>query len=436
MKIKAFLFYGALFIGLMIRILSLSHAGTGDMNQYKQWGDAVLQNGLSNSFEGIYFPIQYQLFEFCSWIVKSFDLNYLLVFKSLNLLFECGNLVLLSLIFKKMAISKNYLLIYWLHPWFLNVFSLGYVDCQFTFFILLVIYFSFQNSSKHLLLASFFLGIAFLLKPQVQIIILTLSCFSFIQLHQKKNISSMLYFIFPLILFVSYSLYFYFKQHDLTFLFHAYTNVSNVMPCLNAQFLNLWFVMAYFLKESSEPIYSVSDQIILLGIQVKYIAAFLLIMLSILFCFLLNKNRNNTYNTLLAICAVTSLLLPFIMTSAHENHLYLASVVLIPFYAKNKQLAFRIAFQVLLALQFVNLFGYYGTGKYFHFVSYYNYQLAFVLSILAFICFLICLFQLIKTFQNDTIDTKQDTIFKQNIKRNDLYLFLFLLVFCLLIPFA
>ena len=253
------------------------------METYYEWGLAALTNGLHESYHGTYFPIQYQIFEFCVWLALKLNIDHFIVFKSMNLLFDCGNLIVLYHIFKKIGISKFYLLIYWLHPWFLNMFSLGYVDFQFTFFILLSIYFTFKTSAKSYLIAGLFLACSFLMKPQVQIIVFSFFIYCSLLYFKNKDFKPFLIFVFPVLLFGLYSLFFFFASGSLLRMTSTYLLVSTVMPCLNANFLNGWFSIAYLLKDANEPIYAISDQLSILHIQIKYFAILLSFNICMLF---------------------------------------------------------------------------------------------------------------------------------------------------------
>lgn len=398
-KIFTILFLGLILFGLLLRIFSLFYNGIFDMETYYEWGLAALTQGLHESYHGTYFPIQYQIFEFGAWIALKFNIEHFIVFKSINLFFDCGILVVLFLIFKKMRISHYYLLIYWIHPWFLNMFSLGYVDFQFSFFILLSLYFTFNPSRKNYLLSGLFLGIAFLMKPQVQIIIVAYFIYCSLKYLRDKDFKPFLIFFFPTVLFILYSLFFFIAAGSPLRLANSYVFVSKVMPCLSANYLNAWFSIAYLIKDVDAPIYSVSDQLSIFHIQIKIIAVIAVFAFIIYFLKnLINKTLNNSeQSNFLLIACFSSVVLPFVMTSAHENHLFLASILLIPIAAKSKSLIIKITIHVLLILQFINLYGYYGIGEISAIKRFsiklvdisYTYEKAFVLSLIAFSAFII-----------------------------------------------
>jgi len=93
----------------------------------------------------------------------------------------------------------------------------------------------------------------------------------------------------------------------------------------------------------------------------------------------------------------SSFVVPFLMTSAHENHLFLATVLAIPILSLIHKPILIINLHLILILQFVNLYGYYGLGDINWRINYYSYEVAYVLSFIACFCFcLILLFILAK----------------------------------------
>jgi hypothetical protein len=79
-----------------------------------------------------------------------------------------------------------------------------------------------------------------------------------------------------------------------------------------------------------------------------------------------------------------------VMTSAHENHLFLGSVFLVLLIARRYSLLLKTAVHVLLLLQFANLYGLYGEhpesiARFLR--SYYSSQMATTYSVIATACF-------------------------------------------------
>ena len=415
-KTAIILFWAAILAGLVLRYMSLSYMGIFDMATYHQWGLSAFKDGLTNSYEGIYYPFQYQLFELGAWLSIKLNTEYFIIYKLINLLFDCGNLIVLYLIFKKINVSKYYLLLYWLHPWFLIMFTQGYCDFQFTFFILCFILFSFKATSRNYLIAGIFFGFALLMKPQVQVIALSLFIYGLFQYFKNRDIKTLYIFVFPAILFIDYSLYFFVRSGNPFRLLRTFVDVGGAMP-LTANFLNGWFPIAYYLNTPGDPIYSITDNIMISNTSFKSIALLTLLLLICLFVYKLNKNKNNYINkidyNLFLVTVFSTFIFPFVMTSAHENHLFLATVLLIPILGKVKNLVIKLSIHIILLLQCINLYGFYGYGENkiinrIHFS--YNYEIAFVLSLIAFFAFLTLVIYFLSPKSNFLTQIKQSNI--------------------------
>jgi hypothetical protein len=405
------LFWTAIASGLLIRYLSLSYNGIFDMATYHEWGLNALREGLNNAYQGSYLPFQYQIFEAGAFLSIKLKTDYFIIYKLINLLFDCGNLAVLYLIFKKLNVSKYYLLIYWLHPWFLLLFSQGYCDFQFTFFILCSILLAFKATSRNYLLAGIFLGFAFLMKPQVQIIVLSLFLYSMYVYFKERDTKLFSLFIFPAILFIDYSLYFLVTSGNPFRLVRIYLDIGSAMP-LTANFLNGWFPVAYFLKEPAAAIYSVTDDVTVLNIRLRTIALLSLLMIIGFFIRKVynNKTKYETGYDFFLIAGFSTFVFPFIMTSAHENHLFLATVLLIAVLGKTKNLLVRLGIHLLLILQCVNLYGFYGYGenKILTMIKInYTYEVAFILSLIALVVFVVLLYYFLSPKSDFIIKMKQ-----------------------------
>jgi uncharacterized membrane protein (DUF441 family) len=399
-KFGTIIFVIAILAGLFLRCMSLQFMGTFDMTTYHEWGLKAVNEGLYKAYQGIYFPFQYQIFEAGSFLSVKSNIQFFTIYKLINLLFDTGNLVVLYLIFRKINVSKYYLLLYWLHPWFLIMVSQGYCDFQFTFFILCSILFSFKATSRNYLIAGIFLGFAFLMKPQVQVIVLSTFIYSIYIYYKEKEIKHFSIFVFSIILFINYSTYFLFTTGNPFRLLRNYVDIGGALP-LTANFLNLWFPVAYHLKEPDAVIYSVTDNMSFLHIGLRTIAVAVLLILIILFIRKIYKNNTDqgiNHNYFL-IASFSTFVFPFIMTGAHENHLFLATVLLIPVLAKTRYLLIKISIHILLILQCINLYGYYGYGENrgFSMINInYTYKEAFILSLIAISAFTVLVFYFLK----------------------------------------
>jgi hypothetical protein len=343
--------------------------GVAYMDAYYTWGRNALTRGVPKSYQGIYFPLQYQLFELYAWVVFHLKVEFFTIFKVSNLLFDLGSFALLVLFLKRQRSNPAYALVYWLHPWFLAVFSLGYVDFQFSFFVLLCIWFLQSETTKDYLLAGLPLGAAFLMKPQAQVLIVATFAFCVFRYLRTKNVRPFAMLAGPVFIFLGYEAWFIRALHmrprylGAAVLPSSYLNVTNVMPSLTAQMTNIWCPIAYFLKAPGETLTSVSDQLrVLPFVSAKYLAASAVVIFLVLHVFRVERNITASISdSFLIIFGFATLLVPFVMTSAHENHLFLGTVLMVPFLARPLPLSFQLSAQVLLVVQFLNIYSYYGT---------------------------------------------------------------------------
>jgi hypothetical protein len=409
-KVGTVLFVAGILSGLIVRYLSLQYMGTFDMTTYHEWGLKTLTEGLGKGYQSIYFPFQYQIFEAGAFLSIKLNTDFYIIYKLINLLFDIGNLIVLYLIFRKINVPKQYLLVYWIHPWFLLMFSQGYVDFQFTFFILCFILFALKAKDRNYLIPGIFLGFAFLMKPQVQVIFLSTFIYSLYIYIKEREIKQFSLFIFSIVLFINYSTYFLFTTGNPFRLLRNYVNIGSTLP-LTANFLNGWFPVAYWLKEPDGVIYSVPDNIRFFNVGFRTIALASLLILIFLFIKKIYNNDSDqriNYNYFLLACFST-FIFPFVMTGAHENHMFLATVILIPVLAKTKNLLVRTSIHILLILQCINLYGYYGYGedKNFSMIHFnYTYEVAFILSLIAVCAFTVILCHLLKAKAGIIVNNK------------------------------
>lgn len=364
----AVLVIGAI-VGLLIRRSTFFYMGTFDMDAYYEWGKRALESGLPRSYHGIYFPLQYQLFEVCAWLVHKLGAEFFTVFKLSNLLFDIGSFCLLVFLLKRQRSNPAYALLYWLHPWFLAVFSLGYIDFQFTFFVLLGVWLLRLDTALDYLLAGIPLGLAFLMKPQAQILVVATFFYGVCSYIRTKNTRPLAMLVGPMLIFFAYEIYFVRTLPRPRYLAalvlpSSYLNVTNVMPALTAQMTNVWYPIAYLIKHPGQPLHTISDQIhVLPYISAKYSAAIVVLGLIGFHIFRVERQADlSVSDRFVRIFGFATLVVPFLMTSAHENHLFLGSVFLVLIAAgRPSRVPAKIAIQVMLLVQFLNIYELYGT---------------------------------------------------------------------------
>ncbi len=383
-------------IGLVVRILLMDTHGSTDLKEFSKWGKNVHEQGLVDGFQGGYFPVQYLIFGATHGTAEQFDLDPEQSIKILNLIFEIGCLLLLICLLSKHLSLKWLLVLFWLNPFAIMISQQGYVDAQFGFFILLTLVILAHRSSSvwKYLIAGIPIGISLQMKPQsaplfVGLVILAIIFFF---LKQRKEILKMVaIFVVPIILYGAYSLYFGINMDirdghqtlpkisaaiqekvslpprlsDIIagsgYLTSEYIFVATKrMPAINAQMPNAWFFVANALNDSNQPIYRIKDTLKFLGLiqyrtigSILFFAAFIAIAIKIL------KSGATTDRKIILALSIIPILLPYLTTSAHENHFYLGfiSTIILGAFLKNKFILWS-GF-VLATLNSINLIQYY-----------------------------------------------------------------------------
>ena len=356
-------------VGLALRIYMISYPGGTDMLSYIAWGRDVRDIGLAHAYHGIYFPAQYQLFALCSGIAAGCHVPEYAVFKASNLVFDLGIVLLLRALIKQLGGNPAYAFLYWLHPWFLAIFSQGYIDSHFTFFVLLMLVVLKNGETvRQQLLAGIPLGASLLLKPQAAVLLFAFPFYISLMAWKHRSFRALALLAGPSLLLIGYNIYFSVSLYpQLGFraaveMLRYYTDVWDFTPWLTAHMLNMWYPFAFALKSPEGDITFVSSKIDF--VETRTIAAVISITLIAWFIWRLVdaglRPRNRTY--LLIACFATTVV-PFIMTGAHENHLFLASVLFIPLLAISREPLFNVSVQLTLLLQGLNLYLIYGTGQ-------------------------------------------------------------------------
>ena len=353
--------------GLFVRFGLVFDIAVGDMDEYYRWAKDTLAIGLPRSYHGVYFPLQYHVFEACAVITARLGLKYFIVFRLTNLVFDVGCFSLLLSLLRRRQANSLYALLYWLHPWFLTVFSLGYVDVQFAFFVLLAIWLLRRDTIRDYLLAGLPFGCAFMMKPQAQILVLATFLYGCFRWLRKKEARPFAMLAGSVLFFLAYEWFFIHTLRRPRFVHAAilpasYLNVTNVMPALTAQMTNIWAPVAYVLKNPGQSLVAVSDRIhVLPWIPAKYLAMGIVLGLIGLYVYRVERRSlPSPGDSLVLIFSFASLAVPFLMTSAHENHLFLGTIFMVLIAASEAAVHVKVAVQVLFIVQFLNLFSLYG----------------------------------------------------------------------------
>jgi hypothetical protein len=334
-----------------------------DVDVYKQWGDAVHESSLAAGFTGIYFPFQFQLFSLASSLAAHSGRNAFFWLKVLNLVGDLGILSLLLISAPQRRLSV--VLLYWINPWFVVLFTQGYCDFQLSLFLLSSMVLSRSTDPRSSFLAGIPLGMAFLMKPQAMVVLFGIGLFLALSLVlMRPRWDAFLVLISPGIVFVGYSIYFWRHGRPLLFLEESYLHTSSIMPALTANMLNVWYPLALIAKPG-QPIWQLRDDVAFWGTILRTIAMTATIALIALYGLIAARGTRRDRPALPQLIVYTTLVLPMVMSSSHENHLFFATVGIAFLLLTDDARIARwvwIAFIAVVTVQTINLIGLYGLG--------------------------------------------------------------------------
>jgi hypothetical protein len=359
--------YAALvLLGLGIRLLFLPYLGTHDIDTILSWGRDVIDVGLPHAYTGIYFPVEWQLSTAAVHASREFDVSGIASLKAITLSFDLGAVALLGLLLRTWRLDGSYALIYWVHPYFVLLLILGYVDAHVGFSVLAcLLILARWPGPRGFLAAGFPLALAFMMKPQAIVLlaaipILVLLAVLLNPARRRENLQPLLLLIAPLAIFAAYSLYFDRSGAGLLTIADTYTpsELARQSPSLTARMTNIWYPVALALREDGAPIWTVTEPTVLNSIsQLAAIVALIGSLAVLARARAVIGSREVLFAFLFA-----ALIVPMIATHAHENHLYLALLLSIPVAAGRADRRLMWPLQGLLAAQFLNLLGVYGLG--------------------------------------------------------------------------
>lgn len=249
MSKKTLLFWSLVGIGIAVRILGLFYNGMHDYETFIGWGNAVKDKGLGSAFYGIYFPITYIFFGLGSVLAKFTPDMLWLPIKFFNLIFDFLTFVFLLKIFPK---HKNQVLLsYWLNPWFIVLLSWqGIWDALMGLLVLISVWIFDHSRFRHKeIISGFFLGLALMVKPQVQVIVVGVALlFLYKDILHGKITKPLLFFISFSIPFFCFSTYFKLSGQSILFLSMRLLEVKKIFPVLVGSEVNIWHPISRFVQ--------------------------------------------------------------------------------------------------------------------------------------------------------------------------------------------
>jgi hypothetical protein len=374
-------FVAFLLAGLALRVSLLQFKGGSDMDTYVQWGHLTSVEGLARGYQGIYFPAQYQLFALADVLATHFGQSAYTVIKVLNLVADIGMLAVVSRLLSLWRVSLGWSLVYWLNPLVLVEFALGYSDFQWSLFVLAAVWIltEFRGSPASYVAAGTSFGGAVMMKPQALAIAAMIGTYVVVSLARKdllrwwlavpvgslgrqmsESLLHLALLIMPGALFVAYSVYFALNGFSLSYLARTYRADLGDFPSLTAHMLNIWYPVAYVLRQDGEPIWMVTGPKILHVIAAALTALAFAAVATYLARF---RPPKPPIPALLPLASLASLLFPMLFTQAHENHLFLGCIFSVLLMALVKSVSIRVGLSMLTGFQAFNLFAIYGLGN-------------------------------------------------------------------------
>jgi hypothetical protein len=371
--------WGGFVAVLALKLLFVSDRGTGDMDTALGWGHTLLHVGLVRGYTGSNFPIAFQLYEGLVTLADHLGVNEYLAMKSFDLACDVGTFFLLRVLLRRWDVNPAWAFAYWLSPYFLVMTWLGYDHFQMGLLVvglLLAIDRAWRRQTVGTwALAAFVMGIGFLQRPQFQALVAALALYGgFVAIDHlrrraplraalvNRETAPVLWLLGgAAVFFAGYSIWFWVGGKYATFLVHSYATVSAFSPALSANMLNVWAMVAEAYRHGPEQLTMVT------GPHYWHLVAGLLGIVVLLGGTWLIARRHAQRPfplTALYLFAFASLALPNVYTRAHENHFFLAALLLVPVMAiAQRRVGVFVALAATSALQAFNMFSIYGFGS-------------------------------------------------------------------------
>jgi hypothetical protein len=372
------LLWAGFVVVLVLKLWLIGDKGTGDMDVALGWGRDLLDRGLIDGYTGSNFPVAFQIYEGVVWVAREIGMKGYAAMKWTNLLCDVAVFFLLRTTLRRWGASPDWAFLYWISPYFLVMFWLGYDHFQMTALLLATLMLIDRASTlRGYLLASIPLGIGFVQRPQVEACIAVLAIYvALLALERLKRREGLVRSVWneetrpalallvgPVVLFGLYSLWFFVHGEDLFRLTRAYLEIPAYSPALSANMLNVWAAVGEAYRRPGETLPAVHDPAIyhsiagLLGLGALVAGTWLIVR---------TRATRPFGRTAFLLFALGAIVLPNIYTRAHDNHFFLGAVMVIPLLAVLARRERRLALAVLvpyLVLNAWNSFSLYGFGQ-------------------------------------------------------------------------
>jgi hypothetical protein len=347
---------------LGLKLAFLGAKGTNDMDTALGWGHALLAHGLVAGYSGSNFPIAFQLYEglvaFADWA----GIREYAAMKGLDLLCDLATFWLLRVLLRRRGLDPAWAFLYWISPYFLVMSWLGYDHFQLG---LLVVGCLVLLDAGRLWWASLVLGIAFVQRPQAQVLVAALVVYAAVALLRGRRDEArpaLVMLVGPAVLWCGYALWFLAGGKDAFFLVRSYGEISAFSPALSANMLNVWGVVGELYRKPGEQLYQVT------GPQAFHTIAALVggaLLLAGTWAIARRAAERPFSDTVTYLFALGAILLPNVYTRAHDPHFFLGAVLVVPLVAalRERRPLLLAVLGAYLLLQAMNSFGIYGFGQ-------------------------------------------------------------------------
>lgn len=359
--------------GLIVRLVFLQTLGSNDMVQYARWGHAVANHGLAAAYEGIYFPLQYQVFGLTIGVGNAIGRDDVTSLKLVNLLFDVASLVALIVLLNALRLPAIYALFYWVHPYFMAISWLGYIDVETGLLVLIfLLALARARTPRSYLVAGIPLGLALVMKPQADYLglMLLLVVISSLVLGRRLKLpnggstiirQSLRLAVAPLVIYAIYTVVLAWQGLPISDFFHTLSpsGIAEHSPGFSGLMPNVWYIVSVSLVRPGQDVFKVYEPSIL------NLVALVLTVATLVGCtvLLLRKGKVLTGRLAVSLFGIAFLAAPNMLTHSHENHLFYGAMLGIVMIALMRNTYFTVALNILLLVQFVNLVGWYGLGN-------------------------------------------------------------------------
>lgn len=340
-----FLFFN-LFLGLFIRLMFSSVPGFKfDVDTWFSWAQRLNEVGYMNFYSDSvwtgYPPGFLYVLSFLGLIrniLQITDAQFYILLKLPAILAEIAiALLAYRIIPAKYELWKKIALVFILfNPAFIfNSSIFGQFDGLFSLILLLTIYFLVKNKFYS---ASFFWGLAFLLKPQA-VLILPFFLFYFLKNYSLRRVALM-----SLISIITVIIGF-FPFFPKNFIFGPISLIINLLdyyPYTSIFAYNIWGIQGFWIK----------DSILFLNITYQN-WGYLIFIFYLVFVSILGIKRKLSFYSIAALFSLGSF---FLITRMHERYLYPSLIFLILVSSMRKSLTLLILTGILILIHFLDLY--------------------------------------------------------------------------------